>query len=1043
MNGRNVLAWIIAFGILSSVVAAQEVTGTILGTATDNTGAVLPGVTITIQNTATSQSRTAPTDAHGRYRESQLPIGPYEVRAELQGFKVEIRRNVQLTVGTELVINFVLELGNVQETIVVTGDVPMVQITSPEVAALVDQKMIQQLPLNARDVQQLAALQPGVQTMRYNTLYGPQLTVSGVRPSHNRFLLNGVDSTGTFSFSPVSAGGILMGVEGLQEFKVLTSDYSAAYGIKQGGVVNMVTKAGTNTYHGSAYHFQRDDKLDARNFFDRTGAPPFNRQQFGGSLGGPVIQQRTFFFTNYEQFRQRLGLSNLGFVPNARAREGYLPDGRGGEVFVGVAPQVVPYLNYYFLPNGRDIGGGIAEYFSNPQQRVDERYVTIRIDHRLSASNALWGVYTGDWSENLSPQDNPNFADHVDYNKSIASIQNVHTFSANFLNTTRVGLNRTWYFDRPEATVPVDKALYFVPDPFYAPTPNGQFGRLTVSGLSAIGDTPGPSPRWFQHTVVNVDTDFNYTRGIHAWKFGGSVARWHDDGAVGNPASRGDFSFASLQTFLQGRPRTVNIFVPGSDPNRRWRNWIVGVYGEDSLRPWSNLTLTAGVRWETVYGPDEADGKVVNLRGGPLDPAPTVGTPYFQYPRNLFAPRVGVNWDVFGDGTTSLRGGGGIFYNQITPSYYYTQTGANGPFSTQVLLNNPAFPNALAGVTPGGQQDFAAMEYTPRPPTLFSYHGSVQRELGRHMSVTISYVGSRGRHLGRNGVLNTSDENTPIPQILSDGRYFWPAGGTRPNPNFGRIALMHFDEQSAYNAVHFLVERRVSEGLAFGANYTYGHCIDDGSDEFNQTTSNGSGRLQYNRDPRSSRGPCSFNNTHSFNVSTTWDLPGGGRSGTAGAILGGWRWSTITTIQSGVPFDLLTGFNNSRQNIGAAGLGDRPDWAPGCDAANAILGTPNQYFNPLCFQLPPPGFLGNVGSRVLIGPKLFTSDWSLTKVVRLGTRRIEIQAQTFNIFNRANFAVPGSTTLWSDANTRVPTAGRITRTITSSRQIQLGARFAF
>jgi hypothetical protein len=279
--------------------------------------------------------------------------------------------------------------------------------------------------------------------------------------------------------------------------------------------------------------------------------------------------------------------------------------------------------------------------------------------------------------------------------------------------------------------------------------------------------------------------------------------------------------------------------------------------------------------------------------------------------------------------------------------------------------------------------------------------------------------------------------------VLPDGRLFWPAGGTRPNRNFGRISVMHFDQESRYNSAHVIVERRVGEGLAFGGNYTYGHCIDDGSDEFNATTSNGSGRLQYNRDPRSSRGPCSFNNTHSFNLSTTWDLPGKGLSGTAGAVLGGWRWSTITTVQSGVPFDILTGFNNSRQNIGASALGDRPDWAPGCDAKTAILGTPIQYFNPLCFQLPPPGFLGNVGSRAMKGPGLFTSDWSLARAFRLGERRVELQAQAFNIFNHTNLAVPSSTTLWSDANTRVPTAGRITRTVTSSRQLQLGLRFAF
>ncbi len=309
---------------LASPVTAQVVTGTILGTVTDKTGAVVPGATITIRNTGTDLTRVLVTDEQGRYREPQLPVGVYEVRAELAGFTTQVRPKIQLTVGSELVINFALELGSLEESVTVTGESPLVQTSSAEVGALVDQRMIQQLPLNARDIQQLAVLQPGVQSQAaYNGLYGANISVRGSRPEQNRYLLNGVDAGTTFGTAPVSAANIVMGVEGLQEFKVLTSDYSAAYGLKQGGVINMVTKSGTNEFRGSAYEFLRNDRFDARNYFDLGDPPPFNRHQFGASLGGPIVRGKTFFFVNYEQFYHRLG---LGIILDYLPYTGFLCD---------------------------------------------------------------------------------------------------------------------------------------------------------------------------------------------------------------------------------------------------------------------------------------------------------------------------------------------------------------------------------------------------------------------------------------------------------------------------------------------------------------------------------------------------------------------------------------------------------------------------------------------------------------------------------------------------------------------------------------------
>lgn len=1026
------------------VASAQTVTGTILGTVTDHTGAVLPGVTITIHNTGTDLTRRAVTDTRGRYEERQLPIGTYEVKAELQGFRPHARQ-LQLTVGAEVAINLALEVGTIQETLIVTADTPIVQTNSTEVSSLVDQKMIQQLPLNARDIQQLATLQPGVQSQAaYNGLYGANITVRGSRPEQNQFLLNGIDTSTTFGTSPVSAAGIVMGVEGLQEFKVLSSDYSAEYGNRQGGVVNMVTKSGTNAVHGSGYEFHRDSALDARNFFDKAGIPPFKRDQFGASLGGPVTKGRTFFFSNYEQLRQRLGLSNVGTVLDQRARQGYLPDPRnpGQEMFVGVAPQMVPYIALLPVPNGNNLGGGTALYFSNPQQVIDERYVTLRFDHQLGASNTLWGVYTGDWSTSNTPYDNPNFALHSIRNKQIFSLEDVHTFSSTLVATMRFGLNRNYYYDEDQALIGIDRSLYLVTDPFFTPSGNGQFPSIAITGLSGMASGSN-NPVWYNRRAYSVNAEVNYLRGAHSWKLGGSFSRPADDGSYVKVQGRGEVTFQTLTEFLTGVATRVNINLPGNTPYSNFRSKLASLFVEDSLRS-SRLTVTAGLRWEALLQLDEADGRVSNLRGGPTDLAPTAGNPILIAQKGNLAPRAGFNWDVFGDGKTSVRGGGGFFYNQITP-YSLRELSSNVPIVTRLSINNAPFPNIFAGGAATTAPDFGAIEFEPRTPVLYSYHAAAQREVGARTSVTITYVGSQGRHLPSGNIVNNDFGNRLIPQVLGDGRYFWPAGLQRPNPKFGRIGYAQFIYTSAYNSLQTSVERRVGNGLAFTGNYSFTKCIDDVSGELNVALQNtGAGNvLQYARDPKSGRGPCSFTSVHASNFTTTWDLPGQQLKRVAGVFIGGWRWSTITTLLSGYPFNVTTGFNRSRQNVGTVTLGDRPNWAPGCDAGTAIRGGVDAYFDVNCFVLNDVGFLGNVPARALRGPGLFTTDWSLAKVFRVtGERRVEVQVQAFNLFNHANFAVPAAA-LWSSATTRNPTAGRIVRTVTPSRQVQLGIKYVF
>ena len=1024
---------------LAVPVSAQTVTGAIMGTVTDDSGGIVPGVTVTVVNTGTNFNRAHITDEKGHYEVRQLPIGPYEVSAELQGFKKQLRR-LQLTVGSEAVVDFSMQMGNLEETVVVTAEAAVVQTSSAEVGALVDQKQIQQLPLNARDIQQLATIQPGVQSQAaYNGLYGANISVRGSRPEQNRYLLNGIDASTTFGTSPVSAANIIMGVEGLQEFKVLTSDYSAAYGMKQGGVVNMVTKSGTQDFHGSLYEFHRDDSTESRNYF-ATKVPDFKRDQFGASIGGPVKRGKTFFFTNYEQFRQRVGLTYVGQVPTDAARQGLLPSGQ-----VPVAPQMQAFVNLMPRGNGSVAKDGYTQdYLSTPQQAIDERYVTVRIDHQLNHNNQLWGVYTGDWSTSDTPEANPSFATFAYRDKHIASVENAHTFSDHLLNSTRFGYNRNWYFDETTAIVDIGQNMYVAADPFVTPSGRGQFESISIGGMTGMA-TSGNAPVWYQHNGFDFSTEFNYLKGDHSWKFGGAYQYAADNGSYTAVQARGEISFDTYQQFLSGVASRANVILPGSDPRRNFRSHFASLFTEDSWRVHRNLTMSLGVRWEALLSLTEADGNFANLRGGPMDPTPTVGNPVLIAQKGNVAPRAGFNWDVFGDGKMSVRGGGGMFYNQINP-FSLRESSNNYPLTTQYSLTNVSFPNVFDALTGPVSvvPDFGAIEFRPKTPVLYSYHASLQRELRWKTAVTVSYVGSQGRHLPSGTIVNSDWGNRLVPQIVN-GQYFWPAGLTRPNPNFGRIGYGSFVLTSNYNAFQMNVERRLAQGFAFGGNYTYAKCFDEASGELNTALGNGGGPavLQYSRDLKSGYGPCSFVSVNSGNITSTWDLPGQNLRGAAGAVLGGWRWSTIWTMQGGVPFEIKTGFNRSRQNVSSSSLGDRPNWAPGCDASKAFVGDVTRWFDVNCFVLNDAGYLGNVEARAMRGPGLFTSDWSLTKNFSLGGgRRIEVQAQAFNITNRANFRVPAAS-LWLNANTRNPNAGRITATVTPARQMQFGVKYVF
>src|SRR2546429_656674 len=442
MQARKTAVWWSGFAVVllsGTLCYGQTTAATIFGTASDQSGARLPGVMVTITNMDTGIARSVTTDEGGRYRAPGLGLGNYEVKAELTGFRTAVRMGIQLTVAAEVVVNLSLSVGIVSEQVQVTGEAPLVEITNATLSGLVDDKKIRDLPLNGRSFEQLAFLQPGVTPYfrgRRETDQGEgvKMSVSGSRVDSNSFLLDGTNINDQSNNTPGSASGNLLGVEMLREFRVLTGAYSAEYGRYSGGVITAVTKSGSNELHGNLYEFHRNDNLDARNFFDRKSKPDdprlpeFKRNQFGATLGGPIIRNRTFFFGGYEGLRQRKGESRVAVVPNADVHRGILPCPRvrpaagftGSQApcnsadapayTVNISPSVRPFLDLYPLPNGADFGDGTAQLFSNPKRPIDEDYTMGRVDHNFSNADSFFVRYTFDRAVQASPTQYPNVA---------------------------------------------------------------------------------------------------------------------------------------------------------------------------------------------------------------------------------------------------------------------------------------------------------------------------------------------------------------------------------------------------------------------------------------------------------------------------------------------------------------------------------------------------------------------------------------------------------------------------------------------------------
>jgi hypothetical protein len=1030
--------------LVTAVWAIAQITSAVLsGVVVDPSGKVVPRAAVRVIRIETGAQRLLATDDEGRYVVSNLEPGMYEVEVGAPAFRTQVRRGIELTVGREANVEVQLEIGSVQEKVVVTGDAPLIETDRSSMGAVVQRRTIGDLPLNGRDFTQLTLLAPGVvnvTTAASNTFLGltRRIAVAGARPSSGGvYLLDGANLMGFFNDTVGNpALGTALGVDAIQEFKIETNNFSPAYGRAGAAVINAISRSGSNNWHGSAFEYVRNSALDARNFFDPEEVPAFRRNQFGASLGGPVTRDRTFFFANYEGLIERLSNTTVGATPTAQARSGALPDGQ-----VLVNPAIVPLLDLFPLPNGPQLGGGVGVYSTAASKRTNESYVLGRLDHKLSERNTLFARLVVDNGKLEDPYPIPGlflpfYLDSVGRNR-YATLQVNSIISPRVVNSLRVSFGRTASWGDSTTRPP---ALELLPG-----VEGRRSGGVSIGGVGFAG----PNSIVPYHLIVNnwtIAEDLSIVRNGHFLEMG---FEWQK---IQNPYradiySGGLLTFNNLRDFLTGNPFLIVAPVPDRlATERTWNQNIAGAYFTDSWRIHKRLTLNLGLRYEIITNPSESHGRIstlVNLS----DPAVTrVPNVFAQNPslRN-FAPRFGFAYDPFGDGKTALRGGFGIFYQQYAPRNY-GQYGFNPPetlIGVAIFPQFPIQPSTLFALPPS--ISLVTGYDIKSTPYMLQYNLNLQRELTPGFMVEVGGIFSAGRKL-----LGAYDYNTPLPNAtLPDGTPIRTATSQRPNPRFSNLQFTFPMHSSSYAALTVRAEKRLGGSSRLHGSYTWGHSLDTQSNEFNGDGWNDSGNTMditnLDRDHASS----TFDVRHNLTVYYIYDVPGN-RSwqGWTGWLTRNWQWTGIATFHSGLPFSAVNGFDRARtlQSTVPPNAADRPDVNPAFRGP-VVIGSPDRWFDPAAFQLQPDGAYGNLGRNTLRGPGMASIDMGLTRQFPVGeTLRLQFRTEMFNVLNRANFAVPDfpARQVFLDASGTVnPRAGVITRTVTTSRQLQFALRLQF
>jgi hypothetical protein len=1022
----------------------------------DSSGAGIPHATVTVTQLDTGLTRSLTTDDRGIYRALSLPVGRYEVKAEQAGFKTTVRTGISLVVAQEARADITLEVGEATQQIAVTAEASVVDVSTTAISGLVGERQVKDLPLNGRSFDNLITLNPGTANTTSNRSVtstgggqGNNFSVSGNREDYNIFLLNGIEYTGvsTADVIPGGVSGQLLGVDAVREFNVLENTYGAEYGKRPGGQISLVTMSGSNQFHGSAFEFLRNSKLDARNYFDQTiSPPPLKRNQFGVSGGAPLHKDKTFVFGSYEGLRWRLSQSNAAVVTDLNARRGLLPSSNGTLTNVGLAPGIAPYFALWPAPNGPELGGGAAFSYSNPLQSVREDFGNLRIDHDFSAKDTLFGAYTVDDGTSSTPGANPFQRTLSVLRSQVASVHETHIFSPSVLNTFRLGFSRAaWHLDGTSTIT--DPNLVFVQGEPVGSISIGASGLGTVGSFVGAGANGSQQVETIHRNLFTYADDVGIVRGRHQIKAGVWFQRVQSNDDAADQRT-GVASFADLQHFIQGQ--ATQVVATLSPTEIGWRQFAGAWYLQDAITVRRNLTLTLGVRHEFNNGWNSPRGFASNFVFGPthaLLTQPVVGTSVYteNNAKALVGPRVGLAWSPLGGSKTVVHTGFGVYYEQLDYIGSCCDAAPLGKNNQKVVVSPATFPILLAPgePIPGAKISPAGIQPDLKMPTVQQYSLRIDQALSANTVLSVGYVGEHGYHL-----LDTADVNAAIPAILPNGTKFFPPKSSRANPNLGNARYELSNANSNYNGLQVDLRQRLTNHIQFRVNYTFQKSLDVHSASFLANAGvGGTTTILDPQDPKRDWGPSNFNVRNRLSGNFSYELPfGRGRPWLSGAkplvntLAGDWQLNGIFNAQSGFPFTPLVGFNQSGN--GDSRAPDRPDLTPGFSGP-LILGKQQAWFNPAAFSLPSAGTYGNAGRDILEGPSLLDFDASLFKAFHFseGTM-LQFRAEFFNLLNRTNFGLPLITTFTSSGAIS-PSAGLINYTSTTSRQIQLGLKLTW
>jgi len=1000
--------------------ALGQSTAVLQGTVSDAKGAVLPNATVTARNRGTSSQRTTQTDSEGNYQFAALPVGSYTVEVKANGFKTGVADQVTVEVAKTVVQNFQMDIGALSEQVLVSSDVPVIETTTTSVGTVINQRTVQEIPLNGRHFVDLGLLIPGSVTPPQNGFLTAPLrgqgsfafNTAGGREDTVNFMINGVNLNdmvqNQITFQP--------SINTVQEFKVDNSTVSAEYGRNSGAIVNIATRSGSNQYHGEAFEFLRNEALDARNFFDAR-KPPFKRNQFGFNIGGPVMlphfgdggpifsydgKNETFFFFSYEGTRQRQGLTLTSNVLTGAQR---------ASVTNPTIQQLLPLIP---LATSVDIVGGVpvARFAGAGTAPVDIDQFTGDVSHNFSTNDRLHGYYAFQRDKrgepNLQGNTMPGWGDTRQSTRQIFTLNETHIFGPNLTNEARLGFNRINITFTPNAQLnPADFGINN--------GVNAEIGlpQMSITGFNFNLGGPAGFPQGRADMTVVLSDTVSYLKGNHSFKFGGEARRFYNNNFT---LDTGTFTFPNVNSFLTGNGNGFSVTL-GDRSSAIVQN-AFGFYVQDNWKVRPRVTLELGLRYDWNMTPTERYNRFVvfdHLTRQLVRVGSGIDKVYKENNKNL-QPRVGIAWDPFGDGKTSVRAAYALLTDQPVTNVV-TPLSSNPPLATPLTFTGPVtFTNA---VVVAGAAGLAPANVDPNFDNAYvqSWNLNVQREIGRDLAVTIGYFGTKGTHLRISRNINQPVNGVrPISNVSSSSTI-------RPGAGLLNIVQIEGTGNSSYNALWLTGTKRLSRGLQFNASYTFSKSID-----YNSLNSQGV-VIQDSYNLRDSRGLSDFDARHRFVISGLYELPFRGNQ-----LKEGWQLSAIVQSQSGNPVNIVA--NN------ATFTGTNNTVRPDVTGPIAILGTPNRWFDTAPFVVPV-GRFGNLGRNVVIGPGFDNTDFSIIKRTKLTENQlIEFRWEVFDLFNHANFGQPGrvvgSANFGQITNTRFPTGDS-----GSSRQMQFALKYKF